>query len=196
MRHVFCRVCFCKLFTNRFVLVLSRRRFSVCSDCAATVYSYVTIIESPVSMLHHHFELCATTTTFPVDYWRWRNMIELLLSWQFLALLGQFYITSSVPITAFLNLFLPQHPFWSRLSSPAPYTIGWHLCPNVFLLPLTATCVAFPSTPWNCFQRPLGVLAPQVKKPCPIKSIMKLSHRIEIRKQGVHWNQQKEEWLT
>jgi len=26
--------------------------------------------------------------------------------------------------TAFLNLFLSQHPFWSRLSSPAPPTIG------------------------------------------------------------------------
>ena len=24
----------------------------------------------------------------------------------------------------FLNLFLPQHPFWSSLSSPAPPTIG------------------------------------------------------------------------
>jgi len=27
-------------------------------------------------------------------------------------------------IAAFLNLFLPQHPFWSRLSNPAPPTIG------------------------------------------------------------------------
>ena len=27
----------------------------------------------------------------------------------------------------FLNLFLPQHPFWSSLSSPAPPTIGKHL---------------------------------------------------------------------
>jgi len=25
---------------------------------------------------------------------------------------------------AFLNLFLPQHPFWSRVSSPALPTIG------------------------------------------------------------------------
>ena len=31
--------------------------------------------------------------------------------------------------------------------------------------PLTATYVAFPSTPWNWFQHPRGVLAHQVKKP-------------------------------
>jgi len=27
-------------------------------------------------------------------------------------------------MAAFLNLFLAQHPFWSRLSGPAPPTIG------------------------------------------------------------------------
>jgi len=37
---------------------------------------------------------------------------------------------------------------------------------NIYLLPFTATCVTFPSTPWNGFQQALGVLASQVEKPC------------------------------
>jgi len=37
------------------------------------------------------------------------------------------FITQASSRPAFLNLFLPQHPFWSRLSSPAPHAIGQHL---------------------------------------------------------------------
>jgi len=82
------------------------------------------------------------------------------------------------PIAVFLNFFLPQHPFWSSQSSPAPRTIDQILATIrlkekqvqyiLFLLPLTATYVTLPITPWNWFQHLLGVLAPQVKKPCPI----------------------------
>ena len=32
-----------------------------------------------------------------------------------------------LPKPVFLNLFLPKHPLRSRLSSPAPPAIGWHL---------------------------------------------------------------------
>jgi len=73
---------------------------------------------------------------------------------------------------AFLNLFLPQHPFLSRLSSPAPPTIGKHLVTirinwrKLQYILIICTYVTFPSTPWNWFQHPPGVLAPQVKKPC------------------------------
>jgi len=46
---------------------------------------------------------------------------------------------------------------------------------DYILLPLTATYVTFPNTPWNWFQHPLGVLASQVKKPCSTQCCTDLS---------------------
>jgi len=72
---------------------------------------------------------------------------------------------------SFLTFFYLSTPFGHAQALQHPYhwlTPGYYkdkVKTNVFLLPLTTTYVTFPSTPWNWFQHPLEVLAPQVKKP-------------------------------
>ena len=55
---------------------------------------------------------CNWRHTQPTEWWFYRDF-------------EADYISTSTPV--FLNLFLPKHPLRSRLSSPAPPAIGWHL---------------------------------------------------------------------
>ena len=85
---------------------------------------------------------------------------------------------------AFLNLFLPQHPFLvthKQFSTPYHWlTPGYYkdkVKINVFLLP---PHMWHSQHPWNWFQHPLLVLASQVKKPCHRPSSMLLTSAFSV----------------
>jgi len=74
------------------------------------------------------------------------------------------------PTAAFHNLFLPQHPFWPRLSSPAPPTIGQHLVTIRLSKDKLSKRIPFIFHCHICDlpQHALKLIsAPQVKKPWP-----------------------------
>jgi len=57
-------------------------------------------------------------------HWKWSLCPARNVFCHICGKLGHFARVCRSKAAAFLNLFLPQHPFWSRLSSPAPTTIG------------------------------------------------------------------------